>query len=125
MQPFAVWLAVAIVGLTISAFIGVLNIRADRRSDPFIRAPQFERLPGCPASVSYLDKIPRRCVDERYRMRRSAERYGLGGTAKTFGWLRVGNDAALIQCAWGASCYVVRVKYGVFPVKATRWGGAP
>lgn len=98
------------------AVTGFMTARADRRSEPFLNAAEFQPLPGCPREVAVDDVLPMRCIDGRYMIRQAtvAYRYRLPRPRKGTDWLRIGDDAAMIDCnRYG--CGVIQVRPFVLP----------
>ncbi|RAK57827.1 RcnB family protein [Phenylobacterium deserti] len=102
-------LVVLVIGLIVS---GVWNVRADKRSTPYLRNPNFEALPGCPTRLRDANSIYKACVDKRYLIRLPS-RYNLPRPLKGYRWIRVGPDAVSINC-YKRSCAIDEVRRGTF-----------
>lgn len=98
------------------AGVGFIGARADRRSEPFLKAAAFQALPGCPREAAAGDVFAKRCVDERYLIRQGPYRYGLPRAQKGTTWQRIGRNAAMIDCGRNG-CSVLRVR-PVFPLQS-------
>ena len=109
------WLMVALIA------VGML-IRGwqDRQSDRYIENPAFEAIAGCPATAAGRRWIAAWCVDPRYRIRQTPERYGLSRHPGKHqrGWLRVGPDALRLRDCSDDGCAVAETRRGVFRTAA-------
>ncbi len=100
------------------------DLLANRRARPFLLAPEFHHIPGCPETIRPGDVLTKRCLDPRYLVRWGPAQYGLPQPIKGHVyWIRIGDAAASLDCDWlwtwrrDGTCQVHGVRRGVFPIR--------
>jgi hypothetical protein len=124
----------ALIAMLMFGYIALLaacqapDLLANRRSRPFLLAPAFQHIPGCPEAARTGDVLTRRCLDPRYLIRWGPAQYGLPQPSRgRVSWIRIGDAAASLDCNWfwtlrrDATRHVAVVRRGVFPMRS----GAP